>query len=47
MTMHCVRVGYLKADSFAYQQLKTQIKSKLRNLAAWNFRFKEYIHTPK
>ena len=32
--MHCVRLGYLKADSFAYGQLKTQIKLKLRNLAA-------------
>ena len=34
MTTHCVTVDYLKADSFAYEQLKNQIKSKLRNLAA-------------
>ena len=32
--MQCVRLGYLKADSFAYQQFRTQIKLKLRNLAA-------------
>ena len=34
MTKHCVTLGYLKAHSFTYEQLKTQIKSKLRNLAA-------------
>ena len=34
MTTECVRLGYLKSHSFAYEQFRAQIKSKLRNLAA-------------